>query len=107
MTKLEMCYDGALVMPSNYAVMNEEEMTYVEGGWATWQKVLVGAAIVAVGIGVIAALAYGQVWLISAIMKITFSQAVKKLGIKGVAAIVAESTGFGVASIAWGLNKIF
>lgn len=29
---MDMCYDGALVMPSNYAVMNEEEMTYVEGG---------------------------------------------------------------------------
>lgn len=27
-----MCYDGALVMPSSYAVMNSEEMTYVEGG---------------------------------------------------------------------------
>ena len=29
---MEMCYDGVLVMPSNYAVMDEEEMTYVEGG---------------------------------------------------------------------------
>lgn len=29
---MEMCYDGALVMPSNYAVMDEEEMMYVEGG---------------------------------------------------------------------------
>ena len=29
---MEMCYDGALVMPSNYAVMNEDEMTYVDGG---------------------------------------------------------------------------
>ena len=29
---MEMCYDGALVMPSSYAVMNEEEMTYVEAG---------------------------------------------------------------------------
>lgn len=29
---MELCYDGALVMPSNYAVMSEEEMTYVEGG---------------------------------------------------------------------------
>ena len=28
-----MCYDGALVMPKNYAVVNEEEMTYVDGGW--------------------------------------------------------------------------
>lgn len=29
---MEMTYDGMLVMPSSYAVMNEEEMTYVEGG---------------------------------------------------------------------------
>ncbi len=30
---MEMCYDGALVMPKSYALMNEDEMTYVEGGW--------------------------------------------------------------------------
>lgn len=29
---MEMCYDGALVMPNNYAVVDEEEMTYVDGG---------------------------------------------------------------------------
>lgn len=29
---MEMCYDGALVMPGSYAVMSEDEMTYVEGG---------------------------------------------------------------------------
>ena len=29
---MEMCYDGALVMPSSYVAMDEEEMTYVEGG---------------------------------------------------------------------------
>ena len=29
---MEMCYDGALVMPSRYAVMDSDEMTYVEGG---------------------------------------------------------------------------
>lgn len=29
---MEMCYDGALAMPKNYAVINEEEMTYVDGG---------------------------------------------------------------------------
>ena len=27
-----MTYDGALVMPSSYAVMNEEEMCYLDGG---------------------------------------------------------------------------
>ena len=29
---MEMCYDGTLVMPSSYAVMDEEEMMYLEGG---------------------------------------------------------------------------
>ena len=29
---MEMTYDGLLVMPSSYAVMDEEEMMYVEGG---------------------------------------------------------------------------
>lgn len=33
---MEMCYDGALVMPSSYAIMNEEEMTYIEGGGTTF-----------------------------------------------------------------------
>lgn len=27
-----MSYDGALVMPSSYAVMSEDEMCYIEGG---------------------------------------------------------------------------
>ncbi len=27
-----MCYDDVLVMPNNYEVMDEEEMTYVDGG---------------------------------------------------------------------------
>ena len=41
---MEMCYDGALVMPGSYAVMSEDEMTYVEGGIkvSSW---VVGAAI--------------------------------------------------------------
>lgn len=29
---MDMCYDGALVLPSSYAVMNENEMSYTEGG---------------------------------------------------------------------------
>lgn len=35
---MEMCYDGVLVMPSNYVAMDEEEMTYVEGGGTTTYK---------------------------------------------------------------------
>ncbi len=30
---MEMCYAGAIAMPSSYVVMNEEEMTYTEGGY--------------------------------------------------------------------------
>lgn len=38
---MEMTYGGALVMPSSYAMMDEEEMMYLEGGkdkhtWYTW-----------------------------------------------------------------------
>lgn len=29
---MDLRYDGALVLPSSYAIMDEEEMTYVEGG---------------------------------------------------------------------------
>lgn len=35
---MEMCYDGALVMPSSYAVMDSDEMTYVEGGKFSWSS---------------------------------------------------------------------
>ena len=28
-----MIYDGTLTMPANFAVLDEEEMTYVDGGW--------------------------------------------------------------------------
>lgn len=28
---MEICYDGALVMPSGYAVMSDDEMMYTEG----------------------------------------------------------------------------
>ena len=31
---MEMCYDGALVMPNNFTVVSEEEMTYIDGGWS-------------------------------------------------------------------------
>lgn len=30
---MEMCYNGALVMPSNYAVVSNDEMEYVDGGF--------------------------------------------------------------------------
>lgn len=32
---MEMTYDGKLVIPTNFVRMDEEEMTYVEGGWSS------------------------------------------------------------------------
>ena len=46
---MEMCYDGTLVMPSSYALMDEDEMSYIEGGGLTWDQVKsVGVGILAV-----------------------------------------------------------
>lgn len=46
---MDMCCDVALMMPSSYVVMNEDEMTYVEGGlsynWGMRSKA--GSAVVA------------------------------------------------------------
>lgn len=84
---MEMCYDGALVMPSSYAMMNEEEMTYVDGGkvntvygyaedlaamagalMASWSSLILGysygaaasvASGIGVGVGVLAGLGVG------------------------------------------------
>lgn len=50
----------ALVMPSSYAVMSEDEMTYVDGGaLTTAQKAAIIAGVVVAGIGFACALAYG------------------------------------------------
>lgn len=52
---MEMCYNGALVMPSNYAVISNDEMEYVEAGWsgATFARNLAGCLTIISGIGYI------------------------------------------------------
>lgn len=52
---MEMCYNGALVMPSNYAVVNDNEMEYVEAGWSgkTFARNLAGCLTIISGIGYI------------------------------------------------------
>ena len=44
---MDMCYDGTLVMPSNCVVMDEEEMTYVEGGGTTALLAIASAGLLA------------------------------------------------------------
>ncbi len=66
---MEMCYDGALVMPSSYAVMDTEEMTYVEGGGKitinrdSIETALLNAFNVASGYGFLADLSAKQIGL--------------------------------------------
>ena len=93
---MEMCYDGALVMPSSYAVMNEEEMTYVEGGMKAWQKAAIIAGVGAAGVGLVVALSYGQIWIGAKIMKVAIGAYVHQLGAKAVATVVAGSLGISV-----------
>ena len=50
---MEMSYDGALVLPQNYASMDEDEMMYIDGGWS-YRQVIKNA----VGLAAIAGLSY-------------------------------------------------
>ena len=49
---MEMTYGGALVMPSSYAMMDEEEMMYLEGGlaYSPVMRVKSGCAGYAIGL---------------------------------------------------------
>lgn len=54
---MEMCYNDALVMPSNYVVMDSNEMEYVDGG-ASWSgkrfvRNLAGFVTIVAGVGYI------------------------------------------------------
>lgn len=56
---MEMCYDGALVMPKSYAVMDQDEMCYVEGGGLGQKKynkvtnvaIVIDCALIVLGFG--------------------------------------------------------
>lgn len=45
---MELCYDGTIIMPSSYAVMDNEEKMYVEGGWSGKQVLKNVCGIIAV-----------------------------------------------------------
>ena len=92
---MEMCYDGTLVMPSSYAVMEEEEMTYVEGG-IKFSKTLTGYKITlsARNCGDLAALAAGSVSMstVSAVLELS------GVGITGAIALTIAEGVVGVGS---------
>lgn len=65
---MEMCYDGALV-PSSYAIMDEEEIMYVEGGaLSKADKALIIGICAASAVALTVALVYGQLALAAAVV---------------------------------------
>ena len=58
---MEMTYDGALVMPNSYALMQEDEMTYIEGGGYVGVTVKLPKAVINMGAVLGAAFAAGYV----------------------------------------------
>ena len=97
----------ALQLPNSYVDIDRDEMEYIDGGYAAWQKALVATAIVAAGVGLVVALSYGQIWLAAKIMKFTLATAVSKLKIAGVAAIVSYSTGLSATVVYNALKLVF
>lgn len=51
---MDMCYDGTLVMPSSYTVMDEDEMSYVDGGSVSrsvnWISIPIDAVCTVIGL---------------------------------------------------------
>ena len=82
-----------MVLPASYAVIEEEEMMYLDGGLTKVQKGLIIAGAIACGAALTVALVYGQIALAAKIMGFTFKKMAKKMGAKAVAGVVASSLG--------------
>lgn len=101
---MEMCYDGTLVMPANYAVVSEDEMTYVDGGFYKCDQFCYNSALEAYDeLNKSAMIAYGFGFGV-AIGAIVFGTA---LGMKGgvagakVGAIIGAIGGILGGSLIW------
>ena len=94
-----MTYNEALVMPSNYAVMDEEEMTYVEGG-GTFQTVAYHTVSFGINAAFNGLFGGGSIKAIGSIIKAvgtdTLKQTIKKALTKWVSVRVANTIVSGV-----------
>ena len=90
---MDMCYDGALVLPSSYAVMDEEEMSYVEGGaLSKVDKALIGICA-ASAITLTVALVYGQLALAAKILRWSVKKVARKAGAAAVVGCITATLG--------------
>ncbi len=88
-----------MVLPASYAVIEEEEMMYLDGGMSKLTKAGIIAAIVVVGAAVTTALVYGQFYLGAKIMGLTMKRYVKRVGAKAVATVIATNLGLTYLSV--------
>jgi len=85
---MELCYDGALVMPSQYVSVGTSEMEYIDGGaLSTADKAWI------VGIAIVSAIAIGAaIWIGAwAVVAKIFGIGLKAIMIKAGAAAVAST----------------
>ena len=109
---MEMCYNGSLVMPCNYAVINDNEMEYVEGGgipnWTV--NVAISAVFMAIGIGTgLKALKALKSASGKYFAKKSVNELAKKLGISIGAIIVGNIVAFLVSvldPVGWLINTL-
>ena len=104
---MEMCYDGALVMPSGYAVMSEDDMTYVEGGAMSVKKaanlINVGVSVILAAIGI--GFGVGSIlWFLKNSVKGLVVASLKR-AITSVIASIGFSVGSGLYSILSSINS--
>lgn len=85
---MEMCYNGTLVMPSNYSVVNDNEMAYVEGGGIYFSRSMVNGivgSVISQGPAVVAA-AVSAIKINIGIFTVKLGGFLSSLGVIGLAA---------------------
>lgn len=91
---MDMCYDVTLVLPSSYAVMEEEEMSYVEGGaLSKVDKALIIGICAASAITLTVALVYGQLALAAKILRWSVKKVARKAGAAAVVGCITATLG--------------
>ena len=107
-----MCYDGALVMPSKFVMMDEDEMTYVEGGtWNNFKQNMLGLIDYSAPVR----WAFGQLGITPAYvaalgyMSYTFATATFGSAMVSVATAVGGVVGaiLGIAGVSYAMNKMW
>lgn len=102
---MEMCYDGGLVMPSNYAVMSEDEMMYTEGGALSKvdKAIIIGVCAASV-VGLTVALVYGQFALAAKILGWSIKKVARKAGAAAVVGVITTSLGISGGAVWAAMN---